>query len=466
MVYNNVGDPDNHNKNGGYVMNINWNRKYLTIAVYATCAVIVSAIAVMIIFNFDTVIGKLSILGAVTTPIIIGIFCAYLLNPLMTNIETKAFKKLSSSSEKGKRQGARGLALTLTMLIVLAILALIIIMVIPQLIENLIMIFSNMDTYIATIKSWLNNIFDDNPTLVEFLGNPLDDFNKFIADIWKQYSSELMSFAGNVATTVWAVIDTMKNVLIGLILSIYLLARKEMFIGQTKKLIFAFLKVNRAQRFLSVCREASKKFLGSIVGKIIESFIVAMLCFIGCTILQMPYSLLISAIMFVFNLIPFVGPIIGAIPCTLLLLLSEDPIKALWFVIFILILQTVDGNIIAPWILGDSTGLPAVWILIAILIGGGLFGVLGMFLGVPVCAVLYMLVKDFIENRLRKRQLPVKTSEYAKDVGYITPEYICDEPEQPEEPQPEPTHRFKDVLEARGKIIKARFHIKDKKDKK
>ena len=369
-------------------MNINWNRKYFTIAVYATCAVIVSAIAVMVIFNFDSVMAKLSVLGAVTTPIIIGIFCAYLLNPLMTRIETGPLKKLSDSTNKKNRSKARGIALTLTMLLVLVILGLIVIMVIPQLIENLIVIFSNMDSYINTIKEWLSNIFDDNPTLVEFLGNPLDDFNKFIAGIWKEYSNELMNIAGNVASTVWAVIDTMKNVLIGLIISIYLLARKEMFIGQTKKLIFAFLKVERAQRFLGVCREASKKFLGSIVGKIIEAFIVAMICFIGCTILRLPYSLLIAAIMFVFNLIPFVGPFIGAIPCTLLLLLSDKPIQALWFVIFIVVLQTVDGNIIAPWILGDSTGLPAVWILIAILVGGGLFGMLGLFLGVPVCAVV------------------------------------------------------------------------------
>ena len=444
-------------------MNINWNRKYFTIAVYATCAVIVSAIAVMVIFNFDSVMAKLSVLGAVTTPIIIGIFCAYLLNPLMTRIETGPLKKLSDSTNKKNRSKARGIALTLTMLLVLVILGLIVIMVIPQLIENLIVIFSNMDSYINTIKEWLSNIFDDNPTLVEFLGNPLDDFNKFIAGIWKEYSNELMNIAGNVASTVWAVIDTMKNLLIGHIISIYLLARKEMFIGQTKKLIFAFLKVERAQRFLGVCREASKKFLGSIVGKIIEAFIVAMICFIGCTILRLPYSLLIAAIMFVFNLIPFVGPFIGAIPCTLLLLLSDKPIQALWFVIFIVVLQTVDGNIIAPWILGDSTGLPAVWILIARLVGGGLFGMLGMFLGVPVCAVVYMLFKDFIEGRLRKRQLPQKTSDYARDVGYITPDYVCDEPEEVPAPEPENKHSFKDVVTNRVQLCKEKLHIKDKK---
>ena len=446
-------------------MNINWNRKYLTIAVYSVCAVIVSAIAIMIIFNFDSVMSKLSVLGAVATPIIIGIFCAYLLNPLMTKIENGPLKKLSGSAEKKKRGQARAISVTLTMLAVLLILALIIIMVIPQLVENIVFIIGNMDSYINTIKEWLNKIFEDNPALVEFLGNPLDDFNKFIAGIWKQYSTELMGMVGNVATTVWAIIDTMKNVLLGLIISIYLLARKEMFIGQTKKFIFAFLKVERAQRFLSVCREASKKFLGSIIGKIIEAFIVAILCFIGCTVLQLPYSLLIAAIMFVFNLIPYVGPFIGAIPCTLLLLLSERPIQALWFIIFVVVLQTIDGNIIAPWILGDSTGLPAVWILIAILIGGGLFGMLGMLLGVPVFAVLYMLVKDFIEGRLRKRKLPQKTAEYAKDVSYITPDYVCEEPDVPPEPAPEQKHGFTDVIRARVEDCKKRLpsHLKDDK---
>lgn len=447
-------------------MNINWNRKYLTIAVYATCAVIVSAIAVMIIFNFDSVMAKLSAVGAIASPILIGIFCAYLLNPLMMNFENGLFRKLSTSENKKTRGKARALSLTLTMLVVILVLALVVIMVIPQLVENLVSIFSNMDSYIATIKNWLNDIFEDHPEMIEFFGNPLDDFNAFIGKIWKEYSAELVGIAGNVAAMVWAVLDTMKNLIIGLTISIYLLARKEMFIGQTKKLIFSFLRVEKAQRFLGICREASKKFLGSIIGKIIEAFVVAMLCFIGTTIMGLPYALLISAIMFVFNLIPYIGPFIGAIPCAILLLLSNDPIQALWFAIFVLVLQTVDGNILAPWILGDSTGLPAVWILISILVGGGLFGMLGMFLGVPVCAVVYMLFKDFIENRLKKRRLPRSTSEYAKDVSYITPDFAMEDPDDPPEPVPEKKHGFTDVLRERGEMYKEKFHIRPKNRKK
>ena len=410
-------------------MKINWNSKYFTIAFYALCTIVASELAILLIFNFDVVSEKLSGFAAVATPIIIGIFCAYLLNPLMMKLENGAFRKWSHSGDRRLKSRARVLSLVITMLIILGFLTMVIMLVIPQLVTNIIVIFNNMDGYIATVKNFLTDISEDYPMVAEFLDEPLNDFNNFIKGIWDQYSNQLLGFAQNVASGIWSVIDVLKNVFIGLILSIYLLARKEMFVGQTKKLMFAFIKPERAQRFLGVCRDASEKFLGSIIGKIIESFIVALLCFIGCVCMNIPFSPLIAVIMFVFNLIPFIGPFIGAIPCCLLLLLSETPISALWFVIFIIILQTIDGNVIAPWILGDQTGLPAVWILISIIIGGGFFGVLGMFLGVPVCAVVYMLIKEFIENRLKKRKLPKNTTSYVGNVDYITPDYVCDEPE-------------------------------------
>ena len=437
-------------------MKIERNSKYLTISAYAVGTIIVSAIAVMIIFNIDTVMQKLSVFGAVANPIIIGIFCAYLINPLMTWIENKFFGKWSGADDIRLRNRARALSLTITMLAVVLILTLVVVMVIPQLTENIVSIFSNMDSYIATVRDFINKFFEDYPDIVEFLGNPIDDFTKLVTDIWNQYSSELLGFAGNLATGIWAVLDTMKNVIIGLIISIYLLAKKEMFVGQMKKVIFSFFKVKTTQHFLSVCKEANKKFLGSIVGKILEALLVAMICFVGCTIMNMPFALLIAVIMFVFNLIPFIGPAIGCIPCALLLLLSDDPIKALWFLIFMLILQNVDGNIIAPWILGDSTGLPAVWILISILIGGGLFGMLGMLLGVPVCAVIYMLVKDFIEDRLERRQLPRNTADYVGDVTFITPDYVHIEPEKPAEVPTKQKQSFKELLNDK-------FHLTNKR---
>lgn len=409
-----------------------FNGRYLTISAYAAGTLIVVAIATALIINFDQVLKYLGIVGTVLTPIIIGIFCAYLLNPLMDYIEKHVFKKWSADSQK--KGAARGLSLTITMLTVLVFLILLVVMIIPQLVSNIIKIFENMDSYIATVKNFIGEQFAENVTMRDFLLTPLDDFGTFIQGIWNDYSKELMSFAGNLANGLWGLLDAMKNLLLGLIISIYLLAKKEMFVSQAKKLMFAFFKVERAQKILYICRESSKKFLGSIIGKILEALIVAMICFVGCTILQLPYSLLISAIMFVFNLIPFIGPAIGCVPCTLLLLLSDKPITALWFLIFILILQNVDGNVIAPWILGDKTGLPAVWIVISILVGGGFFGILGMFLGVPVCAVAYMLFKDFVEERLHKRDLPEHTLDYLGDTDYITADYKHSEHEVDSEP--------------------------------
>lgn len=443
-------------------MKINWNAKYFTIAVYALLTIIVGALAIMIIFNIEAVVEKLSVLTGIITPIIIGIFCAYLLNPLMVKLENGMFRKLSHSPEPKKKGLARVLALTLTMVIILAFLALIIILVIPQLVTNIIAIFNNMDSYIANVRDFIQDISKDHPEIAEFLGNPLDDFSKFISDLWTKYSAEFMNFAGNVAAGIWSVINMLSNVFIGLVLSVYLLAKKEMFVGQIKKLLFAFLKVERAQKFLGICNEASEKFLGSIIGKIIEALLVAMLYFIGLICMGMPYTPLIAAVMFIFNLIPFIGPVIGAIPCGLLLVLSDHPIMALWFLIFVGVLQTIDGNIIAPWILGDQTGLPAVWILISIILGGGLFGPLGMFLGVPVCAVIYMLIKDFVEGRLKKRSLPQNTRNYIGKVDYITPEYVYEEPPLSQQKADEKANEKRSISQ-RIKDLHAKLSNMDKK---
>ena len=416
-------------------MKIERNQKYFTIARYATMTIIVSTLAILAIFNFDELADRLSFIATVAVPITIGIFSAYILNPLMTYLENGMFGALSRSEKRSKRNLARGLALTLTMLIVLAVLVLLIILVIPQLAQNIIMLFDNMDDYLKHFRGFVN---EKLPALKDYIGAPLDDLDKLLSNIWQNHSGEVMGFAGNLASGIMSVLDGMKNFFIGLTISVYLLAKKEMFIGQSKKMLFAFVKPARAQRVLSVCREASKKFLGSIIGKIIEAFLVGVLVFLVCRIVDMPYTPLLAVTMFLFNLIPFVGPFIGAVPCSLLLLLSDSPQMTIWFIVIVLVLQTIDGNIIAPWILGDSTGLPAVWVLIAIVIGGGFFKIPGMLLGVPVCAVLYMLVKDYVEGRLKKRRLPQNTMQYVGNVDYITEDYVYIEPEEPENLEPAP----------------------------
>ncbi|MDE7398856.1 MAG: AI-2E family transporter [Oscillospiraceae bacterium] len=413
-------------------MKINWNQKYFTIAAYAFGTIVLSAFVIMLIYNHEKVSEKLAFFTAVATPIIIGIFCAYLLNPLMMKIERGMFKKWSSSENDKARGRARVFSLTLTMLTVLLVLALIVILVIPQLITNIAVLFSNMDNYIASAHKFVLKLSDKYPQLAEFLGNPLDDIGNFLTDFWKEHSSDIMGFAGNIASGIWSVLDALKNIFFGLTISVYLLAKKEMFVGQAKKLLFAVTKPELAQRFLKVCRRSSEKFLNSIVGRIIDSFVAALILFFCCLIFGMPYSPLMAMIMFVFNLIPVIGPILGLIPCCFLLIVSGHPIMAIWLVVINGVVGTIDGNFIGPWILGDSTGLPAVWVLISIVIGGGLFGIPGMLLGVPVCAVIYMLIKDIVENKLKRRHLPPDTSQYVGNVDYITSDYVYEaSPEAP-----------------------------------
>lgn len=413
------------------------NQKYFTISRYAVMTIVISALLIFVIFNFDALAERMSVITTVSTPIIIGIFAAYLLNPLMTRLENGMFGKWARSEKRSQQRRARAFALTLTMLFILSVLILMVMLVLPQLINNIIALFDNMEEYMEHMRNFIDKATAKVPFLQTLLSDPLNDFEKFLENIWNDHSTQIMGFAGNIASGVLSVLDAMKNVFLGLTISVYLLAKKEMFIGQSKKLIFAFMKPDKAQRFLSVCREASKKFLGSIIGKIVEAFIVGVLIFLACWIVGIPYAPLISVIMFLFNLIPFVGAIIGAIPCCLLLLLSSQPAMTIWFIIILVILQTIDGNVIAPWILGDSTGLPAVWIIISLVIGGGFFGILGMLLSVPVCAVLYMLFKDFVENKLRKRNLPSATAEYVGNVDHITADYVYIEPEKPAVAEPE-----------------------------
>ena len=201
------------------------------------------------------------------------------------------------------------------------------------------------------------------------------------------------------------------NFIIGIIVSIYVLFSKEKFQKQTKKLIYAVFRPGQANMILQIGGKSNEIFGGFIIGKIIDSLIIGVICFIGLSILNMPYTMLVSVIVGVTNVIPFFGPYIGAIPSTILIAL-EDPMKGVYFLIFILVLQQFDGNILGPKILGNSTGLSAFWVVTSILLGGGLFGFVGMVMGVPTFAVIYYIVDMILDNKLKKKKLPVRSDSY------------------------------------------------------
>ena len=222
-----------------------------------------------------------------------------------------------------------------------------------------------------------------------------------------------MTYVASFTTGVISAFRMFFNFVIGLVIALYLLVGKETFIGQGKKILYAVLPAKAGNNALRLLRVSHQLFGGFISGKIVDSAIIGVICYVGLIILKIPYSLLVAAIVGVTNVVPFFGPFIGAVPSFILIALAE-PMKGLYFLVFVLALQQVDGNIIGPKILGDSTGLSSFWVIFAILVGGGLFGFMGMLFGVPTFAVIYWLIREIVAYTLRKRRLPEETRDYIK----------------------------------------------------
>lgn len=454
-------------------MKINWNRKYTTIAVYALLVIAIAVLFVVFVFKFDTFKEKVSWVGGVAAPIICGIAIAYILNPLMMFVERKFLRKLkeepppeeniviqklhntsigesavvkqlekhSAPMEKRirrRRKIARVLSLLITYIVVIAVLTGIIIAVAPSLGKSVVDLADQLPNYLEQVESWAKNLFENNPDIVKYLTKQFTTFEEFITNIAAQIQP--MNIIGNVSEGVFKFIGALlvgfKNVLLGLIISIYLLYSKERMLAQVKKIFYAFFKIERCEGFFIGCGKCNAIFKQYIISNLMDSMIIFVFMTIGMFAMGMPYASLISVVCAVTNLIPFFGPFIGAIPCGFLILLV-DPIKVIWFGIFVLILQQIDGNVIKPLMFGETMGLPAIWVLISIIVGGGLFGIPGMLLGVPVFAVFYLMFAQFIAAKLKKKELPEETAEYVKDVNQFKAEFIT--PKLAEEPSAAPS---------------------------
>ena len=437
-------------------MKINWNKKYTTIAIYSLIVLAVGVLFVVFVFKFDSISQGFSWVGAVAAPVICGIIIAYILNPLMMYLEKKLFGKLKSGTPpekktlpkklleieeknpealalyKKKRVSrrkslARVLSIILTYVILLAVLAGIAFAVVPSVAKSLVDLADKLPEYLKQAEAFLNDFFKDNPQISQIL------FKEFtnISDALQKFVSNLdPNIINNVGSSVWNFLLSMlmglKNVLLGLIIAIYLLYSKERLLAQSKKIFFAFLKNERCERLFSGLNKCNNIFKKYIISNLLDSMIVFVFMVIGMFSMGMPYQMLISAICAVTNLIPFFGPFIGAIPSGILILLV-DPSKVIWFALFVLILQQCDGNIIKPHLFGETMGLPAIWVLVSIILGGGLFGIPGMLLGAPVFAVIYLLFAEFVTSRLKKKNLPSETEVYFKGTAEFAEEYI-DEP--------------------------------------
>lgn len=386
--------------------------------------VVISALAIyFIVTNANTILHTIGKYVGILRPVIYGCVIAYILNPLMKLYQRLLLKLFERKGQKtsDKIIGIiTGLSITLSLVTGIFIIIILCWMVLPQLVSSL----TNLVDSLPDKANYYYNMLNEGIRNNTFLADRLQDValntteymdEKITTELLPWMQSELLPSVNMVAVEfangVMSVLNLLYNLFIGIIVAIYILASKNTFSAQAKKLVYGLFQKKHADAIIHYVRISNTMFSGFITGKIVDSTIVGIICFIAMKIFGLPYAMLVSVIVGVTNIIPVFGPYIGLIPSVFLILLV-NPMQALYFIILIAILQQLDGNIIGPAILGESTGLSAFWVLFAILLFGGMWGIVGMIIGVPLFAVIYRIIADFINWKLLGRDLSTLTDNY------------------------------------------------------
>jgi predicted PurR-regulated permease PerM len=381
-------------------------------------AFVVAAILFVLMFaiiNADKLAGAVSAVVSVFSPIIIGFAIAYILNPILRFFEFKVFKNMKSKSLN------RVLSIVLTYVVALAIVVALLYLLIPQIVKSINSLVNEYDVYVTTATGFINNIIskvvaDGGAGVVNE-----EQLKGAISGFFFKSGDVLGGAVGYVVEYAMGLFVGIKNLVLGLFISFYVLASKEKLMAQTRKLGVAMFDEKRVSVIGKYLNITHTTFTNYFVGKIISSAIVTLMMFVAMMVFGMrEYALLVSFIIGVTDIIPIFGPIIGAVPSFFIIFISS-PEKALLFLILIIIAQQIEGNIIAPKILGNATGISSLCVIIAIIVMGAYFGFVGMLIGVPVFAVGTMIVKEIVETRLRKKHKPVETEEYYLDDSVVDP---------------------------------------------
>ena len=417
-----------------------WDKKYLYWGITAFCVIACSILFFMALNYIDELRNGIARLLQILSPFIWGLVIAYLLNPLVRFLQNRVFGPLFAKFSRGGKGGkggsgaARMISVILAVLFMVALVTGLFFLIIPQLYSSIETIVVNSPTYIESLTNWATKLLRDYPEISSYVAQILGNVNTNIVS-WLQTTilPKMGSVISNVGTGVRYVVTTVYNLAIGLIVSIYVLYDMEGFSARAKRLLYSIMSVESAKKFLDALRFTDRTFIGFLNGKLLDSAIVGLICYIFCVIFKMPYALLVSVMIGVTNIIPFFGPLIGAIPSAIIILMV-DPVKCLIFIIFVILLQQLDGNFIGPKILGSTVGISGFWVMFAIIVGAGLFGFWGMVLGVPLFVVIYTFVNEGIKKRLQRSNLPEREEDY-KGVDYIDPVTLKPIHSNPEEPE-------------------------------
>ena len=369
----------------------------------------ISAFAVLLLVglqNLSALIQTARFLLGVLSPFLFGVCIAFVLNIPLHFLEHTVFAKLNRKKLPRFEKMRRPLCVILVFLFFLGLIAALLSFILPQLVQSVRMLGENMSGYLDSFEGFVNRVLAQFQISADFMETLQTLFTRFSGELASFISSSLPK-VDNTASTI--TVNTV-NFFLGLIMAVYMLMTKESLIRTAKSVLYAYLPQKHADWIKHVYEVLCRRFHGFVAGQLTEAFILGVLCYIGMTLFQMPYALLISVIIGLTNLVPIIGPIIGTIPGALLMLMI-NPMSAVWFVLFIIVLQQIESNLIYPKVVGDSIGLPGLWVLFAVTVGGGLFGLPGVLLGVPAFAVIYTLLRESVSNRLKAKKRNLSKTE-------------------------------------------------------
>lgn len=397
--------------------NNSWNLKqYVMIALVVFATFCCCILFFFMIYRYNGFTDFWKKLVSTLQPITIGVVLAYLLNPIVKFLEMHLKKLLAPRIKSARKVRAlsRGIGIFGAWVLLGGAIVLLIAAIVPSVIRSIQSIATELPTEVSNLITWWEDFFTGDTEVVDFVGELLEKGSDMLQDFLENdLLGQAQTYVASIASGVYYGLKFLLNLIVGIIVSVYVLASKETFAGQTKKIIYAVFKPARANVIIDTVRKSNEIFGGFISGKLLDSVIIGVLAYVVLSIMKMPDTVLLAVIIGVTNIIPFFGPFIGGVPSFIIVVL-QNPLQGLYFLIFIFILQQIDGNIIGPKILGNSTGLSSFWVVFAILIFGGLWGFPGMLLGVPLMAVIYYVVEKTVAFLLRKRGLSGDTVSYIR----------------------------------------------------
>ena len=386
-------------------------KRYLKIGITGAAILASGILCAFVLFKMPVIISVLKGITEILKPFLYGVVFAYLLAPLCNKIEEKLFQIFPKAKEKARRF-ISFIAIVISLCVAIAVIWLIIMMIIPQVWDSVMKIIQMVPQKLIVVNNWIEHMLENQPELQAY-------FEEFSSQAESNIDSllnvdtiqKVQSIINSLSVQLFGVLGVVKNIFLGLLISAYLLGSRKLFGAQAGLILHGVFSDKWAKIIEEEIRYTDKMFNGFLVGKIIDSAIIGLLCFAGTSIMGFEAPAFISVIIGITNIIPFFGPFIGAIPCGLLLLL-ENPMHCLYFIIFIFVLQQLDGNVIGPKILGNTTGVSSFWVLFAILLFGGMWGVVGMVIGVPLFAVIYDIIRKLVYRGLRKHKRESMITDY------------------------------------------------------